>query len=57
MGDVLDGAMSTIPAAVTSGAAATAAVEHDGPITPTTSSSATMVWAAAWAPSLEQRSS
>ena len=49
--------MSTICAAVMRGAAATAAVEHDGPITPITSSSATMVWAAAWAPSDEHRSS
>ena len=56
-GEVLPPEMSTMPAAVMSGAAATAAPEHEVPITPITSSSATTVCAAAWPPSLEHRSS
>ena len=53
-GDVFDGAIITMAAPVIRGAAAVAAAEHEVPITPTTSSSATMRWAAACPPSLEQ---
>ena len=46
-GEVFDGEIMTMPASLVSGEAATAEPEHEVPMTPTTSSSATMVWAAA----------
>ena len=56
-GEVLDGEIITMLAALMSGEAATAAPEQEVPMIPTTRSSAAMVWAAAWPPSAEHRSS
>ena len=54
---MLDGEIITMPAALMSGEAAAAAAEQEVPMMPITWSSAAMVWAAAWPPSAEHRSS
>ena len=56
-GEVFDGEIITMPASLMSGEAATAAPEQEVPMTPITWSSAVMIWAAAWPPSAEHRSS